>query len=139
MYQARRDSTIEAEAEKAARNFVDFIQTELEARRNTAGEDFLSQLFAVQNAGGISSEELISTAILLLNAGDEATAHSIGNAIPLLIDFEARADALSPDGIAGTVEECLRFRPPLHLFKRYVYEKVSVEDVAFDVGAGRFR
>ncbi len=134
MYQARRDADIEAKAEAASQAFVTFIKAEIEDRRIAPGKDFLSQLVGVHDNGGLSTDELVSTAILLLNAGHEATAHSIGNAVPLLTGFEARSDALSPDGIAGTVEECLRFRPPLHLFKRQVYETATIGDVTFEAG-----
>ncbi|MEL7205835.1 MAG: cytochrome P450 [Pseudomonadota bacterium] len=134
MYQARRDSTIETRAEAAAQAFTAFVHDAMEARRKDPQDDFLSQLLAVQKTGGLSRDEVVSTTILLLNAGHEATVHAVGNAVPLLDGFENRSDALSPDGIAGTVEECLRFKPPLHLFKRYVYETTSIEGVTFNAG-----
>ncbi|MEM6387425.1 MAG: cytochrome P450 [Pseudomonadota bacterium] len=132
MYQARRDATVEADANAAAEDFTRFMANLVETRRRAPQQDFLSEMVTVQSTGGLSIEELISTAILLLNAGHEATVHAVGNAVPLLIDFENRADALSIDGITGTVEECLRYKPPLHLFKRYVYKSTNVDDVTFD-------
>lgn len=134
MYQARRDGEIEEAAEAASRAFVAFIRSELDARRASPKGDFLSDLVAKQATGRLSEDEVVSNAILLLNAGHEATAHSLGNAVPLLCGFEGRADALAPESIAGTVEECLRFRPPLHLFARYVYEPAIVENVQLDPG-----
>ena len=131
MYQARRDAQIEAEAEAASNAFVAFMRGEIDARRKGVGDDFLSQLVASQKAGRLTEDELISTAILLLNAGHEATAHTLGNAVPLLVNFEGRTEALAPESIAGTVEECLRHKPPLHLFVRYVYEDTEVEGVPF--------
>ena len=129
MYQARRDADIEAEAEAASRDFTAFITKAIEERRESPRQDFLSNLVACEAAGTLSRAELVSTAILLLNAGHEATSHAAGNAIPLLAGFEDRTAALEPNAIAGTVEECLRFRPPLHLFKRYVYKATTVSDV----------
>ena len=79
----------------------------------------------------MSEDELISTAILLLNAGHEATAHTLGNAVPLLLRFPGRAEALAPESVAGTVEECLRYKPPLHLFTRYVYEDTEIDGRTF--------
>lgn len=131
MYQARRDHEVEARAEQAAAAFSTFIRGELAERRASHRPDFLSTL-ARQNAeGGLSEAEMVSTAILLLNAGHEATAYSVGNAVNLLAEFSGRDDALHPNSIAGTCEECLRYRPPLHLFTRYVYEPVNIEGIAF--------
>jgi unspecific monooxygenase len=132
MYQARRDAKIEAAAETASREFSAFMRDLLGRKRHEPQEDFLSHLAGVQAMGGMSDVEVLSTSILLLNAGHEATAHSIGNAVPLLLDFNGRAEALAPESIAGTVEECLRFRPPLHLFKRYVYKPTVIEGVRFE-------
>jgi unspecific monooxygenase len=105
----------------------------LKQKRGTMQKDFLSHLAGIQDTGAMSASEVLSTSILLLNAGHEATAHSIGNAVPLLLEFDGRSEALTPDAIAGTVEECLRFRPPVHLFKRYVYKPSTIEGVRFDV------
>ncbi|MGR3515205.1 MAG: cytochrome P450 [Paracoccaceae bacterium] len=135
MYQARRNPAVEVKAEAAAAAFASYIRDVVAERRQNPGEDFLSQLVKVRDTGGISEAEMISTAILLLNAGHEATVHAVGNAVPLLLAFENRSDALAPDGIAGTVEECLRFKPPLHLFKRYVYAPTILDDLPFEAGS----
>ncbi len=134
MYQARRGSGIEERAEVASKAFVDFIRAELDERAKDPTGDFLSHLVASKESGKLSDDEMISTAILLLNAGHEATAHTLGNSVPLLLDFEGRAEALAPESISGTVEECLRYRPPLHLFSRYVYEETDIEGVVFKPG-----
>lgn len=134
MYQARRDAQVEASAEQASRAFVSFMRDTLATRKTAPRGDILSELVASESRGMLSEEELISTAILLLNAGHEATAHTLGNAVPLLLAFEGRFEALAPDSIAGTVEECLRFRPPLHLFNRHVYQPCVLEGVSLDVG-----
>ncbi|MEO0918192.1 MAG: cytochrome P450 [Pseudomonadota bacterium] len=131
MYQARRDEEVERRAEAASLAMTEYMREVIAHRQRNLGKDFLSQLIGFQSVGGMSMPELISTAVLLLNAGHEATVHAVGNSIPMLIDFEGRKDALGPDGIAGTVEECLRYRPPLHLFKRYVYKPANVEGLDF--------
>lgn len=133
MYQARRDAEVEAKAERASQEFAAFMRDVLDLKSRAPKDDFLSHLAGVQATGGMSDAEVLSTSILLLNAGHEATAHSIGNSVPLLLDFNGRSDALAPEAIAGTVEECLRFRPPLHLFKRYVYKPTAIEGVRFGV------
>jgi cytochrome P450 len=64
---------------------------------------------------------MITTCILLLNAGHEATVHTLGNGVKLALETGAR-----PDDPARFVEEVLRFDPPLHLFTRHVYEEVDL-------------
>jgi cytochrome P450 len=61
----------------------------------------------------------VTTCILLLNAGHEATVHTIGNGVRTLLEQGVR------DVDEGTVEEVLRFDPPLHMFTRWAYEDVE--------------
>ena len=77
---------------------------------------------------------MITTCILLLNAGHEATVHSMGNAVKTLLETGTNRTCLGPDGIDRTVEECLRFDPPLHMFTRYAYEEVTVSGHTFRRG-----
>ncbi len=134
MYQTRRDSEIEKAAARAAREFSGFIADFVKHRRNNPGAAFIDDLITATSAGEMTSDELMSTVVLLLNAGHEATVHALGNAIALLYSFPDRAIALSPQQIANTVEECLRYAPPLHLFTRHVYEPVEIEGISLDPG-----
>ena len=135
MYQARRDAGVERKAEAAARAFTAYARGKIAERRaQPGGGDLLSLLVAAHDGGQLDSDELISTVILMLNAGHEATAHSMGNAVPLLAAHPERKLALLPEQIAGTVEECLRHTPPLHLFTRYVYQSITIEGVSFEPG-----
>ncbi len=44
------------------------------------------------------------------------------------------AEALTPDRVEATVEEILRFDPPLHMFTRWAYEDVDVAGHTFRRG-----
>ena len=134
MYQARRDDMIERKAAKAASEFTDFVTDVIRARRKLDADNFLGHLIAAEETGVLSRAELLSTVILLLNAGHEATAHAIGNSVNLMTGYSERALALQPENIANTVEECLRFSPPLHLFRRHVYETVTILGQKFQRG-----
>ena len=135
MYQARRNAEIELAAATAAQQFSDFVRAYVDERRQTPDDDLISQLIAAEMDGEkLSSDELVSTCILLLNAGHEATVHTIGNAVRHLTGFGERALALEPENIAATVEECLRFDPPLHMFTRHVYEPVTILGQYFKPG-----
>ncbi|MFC2968293.1 cytochrome P450 [Acidimangrovimonas pyrenivorans] len=135
MYQARRDARVEAAAVAAAQEFSAFLRGYVEERRSRPADDLITHLIAAEEAGEhLSTDELIATCILLLNAGHEATVHTLGNAIKALARHKPRAAALAPERIEATVEEALRFDPPLHLFMRHVYEDVEVMGHGFRRG-----
>jgi len=126
MYQAGRSRAIEEAANTAAIEFADFLRRYIEQRRSDPGNDLITELIAAQDgAQTLSPEEMIGTCVLLLNAGHEATVHSLGNAVKCLIE-NTKTDATGPDQIDNTVEELLRFTPPLHMFTRYAYETFEI-------------
>ncbi|WP_189368570.1 cytochrome P450 [Tateyamaria omphalii] len=126
MYQAGRDRAIEDAANAAAREFSAFLRGYIEERRNDPRDDLITELIAADEDGQtLSHDEMIGTCILLLNAGHEATVHSLGNAVKALIET-GQTNALAPDRVDRTVEEVMRFDPPLHMFTRHVYEPIEV-------------
>jgi cytochrome P450 len=138
MYQARRDRAVEDAANRAAAEFTAYLRALVGARRRRPGEDLISQLIAAEADGDrLSAEELIATCILLLNAGHEATVHVIGNGLNAL--FGAGLDPATcfgdPARARATVEEMLRFDPPLHLFTRIAREEVEVFGTRLPRGA----
>ena len=76
----------------------------------------------------LSADEMVSTCMLLLNAGHEATVHGLGNGVKALLESGLDAAAAFADARAteGAVEELLRFDAPLHLFTRYALEDVEI-------------
>lgn len=131
MYQARRTHDMEVAASDAARDFSDFLRGYVEQRRKAPADDLITQLIAAESDGErLSTDELITTCILLLNAGHEATVHTIGNGVKTLLETGSVAQILSPD----TVEEILRFDPALHMFTRTAYESVDVMGHTFARG-----
>jgi unspecific monooxygenase len=127
IYQAGRDRAREDAAVAATEAFVAFMRAYVDERRKTPGDDLITALIQAEQEGAkLSTDELITTCILLLNAGHEATVHSIGNGVKCLLENRAPASSLGPDAIEGTVEEILRLDPPLHIFTRWAYEDVEV-------------
>lgn len=127
MYQAGRTRAIEDAANQAAAEFTTFLHSYIEKRRNDPRDDLITELIAAEEDGTkLTRDEMIGTCILLLNAGHEATVHSLGNAVKCLIET-GTTDALAPDSIAGTLEELLRFDPPLHMFTRYAYQEIEID------------
>ena len=127
MYQARRDRAVEDRAAAAAQDFADFLRSYVEERRKRPAEDLITELIAAETEGSrLSTDELITTCILLLNAGHEATVQALALAVRRVLGEGMRDDWLTPARIDGTVEELLRIDPPLHMFTRHVYETVDV-------------
>lgn len=136
MYQARRDDEVERAANAASAEFADYVSGLIGERAKLPRDDLLSELVAAGNDGQkLSRDEIVSTVILLLNAGHEATVHSLGNAIRHLTGCPERKLALQPENIEGTVEECLRYDPPLHMFRRWVYKNVTILGEDFPAGS----
>lgn len=129
MYMHGRTRETEETADRAARDFSDFLRGYVAERRKKPGDDLLSLLIAAQEDGQkLSEDELVSSAILLLNAGHEATVHQTGNAVRSILaqGGDPRRFFTSPEATAATVEECLRFDAPLHMFTRYAYQEIEV-------------
>lgn len=129
MYMHGRTRETEETANRAARDFSDFLRGYVAERRKKPGDDLLSLLIAAQEDGQkLSEDELVSSAILLLNAGHEATVHQTGNAVRSILaqGGDPRRFFMSAEATAATVEECLRFDAPLHMFTRYAYEEIEV-------------
>ncbi len=129
MYQARRTRAVEEAAAQAAAQFTAFLGEIVRERRAAPRNDLISHLVAVEQDGDrLSTEELIATCILLLNAGHEATVHSIGNGVRALLQHGR------PPVTPQAVEEILRWDPPLHLFTRYVYDDLELAGWSFRRG-----
>ncbi len=133
MYQASRNHQTEDNAARAAQEFTDFLTRYIEQRRSDPRDDLITRLIAAEEDGEkLSRDELVATCILLLNAGHEATVHSLGNGMKTLLQTGSRP--LAPDEIDAAVEEILRYDPPLHMFTRYAYEDVEIFNHRFSRG-----
>ncbi len=135
MYMAGRTRETEDRAVAATEAFVDFMRSYVEDRRKRPADDLITQLIAAEMEGEkLSTDELISTCILLLNAGHEATVHTIGNGVKTLLETRTPLSTLAPEAVEATVEEILRFDPALHMFTRWAYEDIEVMGHTFRRG-----
>ena len=111
-------SAVEASAEFAAWT-KDLIAT----RRAEPRDDLVSGLcFVDTDDGMLTTDEIVSTIILLLNAGHEATVNTLGNGLAALLDRRDQWQRLTSREVpfATAVEELFRFDSPLQLFERWV-------------------
>ena len=137
MYQFGVTRDVELGAAAASKQFSDFMRGYAKVRRAELRDDLISQLLVAEGEEGrLSEDELVTTCILLLNAGHEATVHAIGNAIGTILDrrLDPRILFTDPKATAATVEELLRIDPPLHLFTRYALEDVEIAGVSLRKG-----
>jgi cytochrome P450 len=139
MYEYGRTTEIEDSAERAAAEFVAYLRDLAAERRKQPGEDLLSHLVGVRDAEGdrLTEDELVTTCILLLNAGHEATVNVSGNGLLALLENPAQLRRLRADpGLLPTaIEELMRFDSPLQLFERTATEDVGIGGIT--VGAGQ--
>jgi cytochrome P450 len=130
MYQARRTRADEDAASLAATEFSNFLTDHINSKRHAPADDLISHLIITEEEGEkLSTQELITTCILLLNAGHEATVHTLGNAIKTLLETGIR-----PSDTSEFTEEVLRHDPPLHMFTRFAKEDTEVFGHPFKKG-----
>ena len=133
MYMANRDRPREDRAIAATEAFVAFLRGYVDQRRARPADDLITHLIAAEEHGEkLTTDELITTCILLLNAGHEATVHTIGNGVKAVLETGTQAALLADPELA--TEEILRFDPALHLFTRWAYEPVDVMGHTFQRG-----
>jgi cytochrome P450 len=137
MYQFSITRAVEESAAEAAGEFADFMRAHARARRSDLRDDLISQLLRAESDGGrLSEDELVTTCILLLNAGHEATVHAIGNGVKAALEHGVDAESAfaTEASRAAAVEEMLRLDSPLHLFARYALEDVEFAGVGLKKG-----
>ncbi len=111
---------------------------EIIARKTSdSGNDLVSVLVRAKEGEVLTAQEAIIFANLLLFAGSETTTNLIGNAISALLTYPAtlaRVQA-SPELIAATIEETLRWDPPVHYVFRRATQNVEVAGATIPEGA----
>jgi cytochrome P450 len=106
-----------------------YLSDIVEARRVAPQTDLISALIAAEEEGDkLTREELLSTLILLLVAGNETTKNLIGNGLRTLIQCPELSQQLrdNPDLMDAAIEELLRFDSPVQLDRRIALEDVEI-------------
>jgi unspecific monooxygenase len=121
----------ELDANQASIEFMDYVREMIAERRRQPREDLLTHMLTTEVDGEkLTEDEVISTTILLLNAGHEATVHTTGNGVKAILESGLDPKALFADAeqTEATVEECIRFDAPLHMFTRYALQDVTLDN-----------
>jgi cytochrome P450 len=119
------------------RDFSEYFQGLIAERRRHPADDLLSALVTVEDQGDrLTEDELLGTLILLLVAGHETTVNLIGNGVLALLTHPDQLARLRADPalIRATVEEVLRWDPPVQLDGRTALEDIAVGGVTVAKG-----
>jgi cytochrome P450 len=110
-------------ANRAAAEFRDYVHELIGERRTNPQADMVTGLVEARVDGSrLSDDEIVSTVIVLLNAGHEATVNTLGNGM-LAFARQPEQWRRVVDGVVSPLaagEEMIRFDPPLQLFERWV-------------------
>ncbi|MCB5170339.1 cytochrome P450 [Streptomyces bambusae] len=125
MFELKPDEETAARAVRACVEFDAYLRGLIAERRRRPGDDLVSGLVEAR----LSEQEVVSTCVLLLNAGHEATVNTTVNGWWTLLRHPEQLALLrsSPDAVLSTaVEELMRFDTPLQMFERWVLDDVEI-------------
>jgi cytochrome P450 len=110
-------------ARRGAHEMASFFREEIKRRRAEPGDDLLTLLISARDErDGLSEDELIATAMLLLFAGHETTTNLLSTAsLSLMRHPDQRGQLLRQPALTSTaVEEFLRYDAPTNSMTRVV-------------------
>lgn len=130
MYELNPSEETAARAVRASVEFSAYLRELIAERRTAPGDDLISALIAAHDEQDrLSEQEMISTCVLLLNAGHEATVNTTANGWWTLFRNPAQLAALRADHtlLSTAVEELMRYDTPLQLFERWVLDDMEID------------
>jgi cytochrome P450 len=119
-------------------SYVEYFRTLFDLRRREPGDDLISALVQVEEAGDrLSEPELFSMASIMLIAGHETTVNLIGNGALALLQHPDQLKRLrcEPEVIRPAIEELLRQSGPVEsATERYAVEDIELGGVTIPRG-----
>ena len=123
---------IEAAGNEAAQQFMDFMRGLIEARRASQRDDLISRLVTIQKetGAGLSDADIVSTSLLLFQAGHETTANMIAKGTLALLRHPDQLKLLRerPELAKNTVEELLRYDTAVQMTTKFAAADVPFHD-----------
>lgn len=139
MYEPAPSDTQRAAADAAAGEFRRYLLDVLGVRRRRPAEDLLTALIdATVDGERLTDDQIVSTAMVLLMAGHEATVNATTNGIAALAAHPLEWQRIRRGEVTprAAVEEILRFDPPLQWFARWVLDEgFTVDGSEIPVGS----
>ncbi|MDP3893470.1 cytochrome P450, partial [Nocardioides sp.] len=142
MYEVSPPTEVVDAAVRAATDFAEAIRELARDRAAAPRDDLISDLVAVSSVveegvlrpsrdPKLTEDEVVASAVLLLNAGHEASVNVFGNGLVAMLERGLRPD---PAAVPECVEEMLRFDSALQLFERTATTDVEVAGVTVPEG-----
>ncbi|MFK4224778.1 cytochrome P450 [Streptomyces sp. NPDC019890] len=138
MYELSPSEETADKAVRASLEFSAYLRELIAARRKEPGDDLISGLIAAYDEGDrLDEQEMISTCVLLLNAGHEATVNATVNGWWALFRHPDQLAALRGDRslLSTAVEELMRYDTPLQLFERWVLDDIEIDGTTIPRGS----
>jgi cytochrome P450 len=139
MYEFDVPKEAATEATAAAAEFRDYVHELIRERRSSPRDDMVTALVEARvDEGRLSDDEIVSTVIVLLNAGHEASVNTLGNGMLAFARHPEQWRRVVEGAVAAQAagEEMIRFDPPLQLFERWVLtDDFAIGDVPIPRGA----
>ncbi|GHP00113.1 cytochrome P450 [Reticulibacter mediterranei] len=135
------ESLSEAEKQHAVQShtqLIAYMKQLSETRRAHPQDDLFSALVVGDSPDGrLSEPDLLATMVLLLIAGHETTVNLITNSMLALLRHPEVFERLrrNPDLAIATVEEMLRYDPPVQFRTRTTLADISIAGVSIPKGA----
>jgi unspecific monooxygenase len=132
MYEVAPSDQVQNDAVAAADEFAGVVRDLARERARNPRADLVSDLVAAQDGESrLTEDEVVASAVLLLNAGHEASVNVFGNGLVAMLRTGVRP---APDEVTSCVEEMLRFDSALQLFERTATVAVDVAGVTLQPG-----
>jgi cytochrome P450 len=134
------EAEVEERASQAVMEMKEYLRELIATRRDRPRDDLISALVVStghDDAGQMNEQELLASLQLLIVAGYETTVNSITNGMLTLLrhpDVLARLRR-DPDMVIRTVEEVLRYEPPVHYISRTTLADINISGVTIPKGA----
>ncbi len=125
MYELSTTDDVRAAADRAAAEYIEYTRELIAGKRASPDGLLVSELVQVEDDGDtLTEDEIVSTTMVLVEAGHEATVNTLGNGIRALMKHPDEWDRLVSGEVDAktAVEELLRWDAPLQLFERWVLE-----------------
>lgn len=138
MYELNPGEETARRAVRASADFSAYLRELIADRRAHPGDDLISALIVAYEEGDrLTEQEMVSTCVLLLNAGHEATVNTTGNGWWALFRHPDQLAALRADHglLPRAVEELMRYDTPLQLFERWVLDDIEVAGTVIPRGS----
>ena len=138
MYELSPPDHVKAAANAAAAEYIEYTKALIAEKKRTPDGLLVAELAAEEDDGDrLTVDEIVSTTMVLLEAGHEATVNTLGNGMRALLKHRSEWNRVVTGEVAArtAVEEVLRWDAPLQLFERWVLEPgVEIAGQAMEVG-----